>query len=760
MDFPKKKLAILFVSVFVGSIVLGMMVHWIFKPGRPKEHITLSAIEKYASSLPEFPESDDRDWEDPHFLKFYKTRHPSLFGRAMQILGIWQRPPWSVAYLAELMKSTTKINHARGLIDGEKSFIHIRANASTKVLVFGDIHGSFHSLIRDIKYLRDSGSMNDELKLTDDHLFLVFNGDFIDRASYSVDSLLLLISLMKQNPEQVIYVAGRHERDGFWKDYSLRRELVSRGNYFSRQAIPFHDQIMTFFASLPAAVYLSGNKDTRDVIRISFFARDKLAYDEGTINDSLFQQKSLVKVYKVDEQKPSGAKIDIRASIETQEWRRTDRIRSGIGQLDQDRGATTWAVLSSPTLVNKFYLDFHEDAFAAVELEHLVEDASITCIHQDLRKLQSFIIDTPVNLLSGRPAHNNKKPDNIKVGSTMSLVRGMPITGRQLKSGVSARINEYNRTSQALPRNIRLYVDNDDYLPKLAYRNTREHLDLGIRFFLLSLGTVSYLDLLVEKKAIVFFPQNGSSSLRSQNYPNLVHFRASYEDEARALIRVTRKDYSASKFAFFYQDDAYGQGPFKAAVEELKKQGIHDFLALPYTKGSVNFATQVKELQKYSPNALGLFSVATATKELIRQIGVAELFSVNLFALSLVGEVQFKRFIKHRGLSVLYGSAVPNPFIGEEPIAKTYRVAMEKDKNILDVASFEAYIGTSLFLHGLNQISSLSPNPSEVLKVIEAMKNVDFQGINLNFNPATRSLAQEVYIETDEESIWQKYPLS
>ncbi len=75
--------------------------------------------------------------------------------------------------------------------------------------------------------------MTDDLKISSANLFLIFNGDFIDRASYSVDCMILVNLLMKQNPEQVIYVAGTHERRGAWKDYSFRRELVSRGKYFS-----------------------------------------------------------------------------------------------------------------------------------------------------------------------------------------------------------------------------------------------------------------------------------------------------------------------------------------------------------------------------------------------------------------------------------------------------------------------------------------------------------------------------------------------
>lgn len=760
MDLRRKKIIISFVSAMLGSVLLGLMIYYMFSSMQPVEFNTLTSIQKYAAELPEFPTADDSDWENPQFVRFYETRLPNKFEKTLHFFGLGKRPPWSVHFLAQQLKAQIKVNHAKGLIDGKSSFIHIKAKAATKILVFGDIHGSFHSLLRDFVYLRDNGFVTEDLKLKNDQLFLIFNGDFINRSPYSVDALILLSLLMEKNPERVIYVGGKHERDGYWMDYSLKHELISRGRLFSKQAIPFKEQLLTFFASLPAAVYLSGSKDTKDVVRISFFGRNQLGFEEDLLNSSFLNQAEQVKVIQVGEQKSNDSRIDVRAAIESEEWKRSKRINNGIGLLDQNRGATTWGVLSSPTLVNRFYLNFNEDAFAALEINETVEEASISCIHHDIRKLENFIEDPPLNLISGRPADLKRLPANIKLGASMSLVRGIPTTGKQIKAGLSARINEYNRSSQTIERNIRLYIDNDDYEPEFARKNAQEHLDLGIRFFIMSLGTptlFSYMDLLVEKKAVVFFPLSGSTALRSDKFPNLIHFRASYEDETRALIRAMYSEYGATKFAFFYQDDAFGKGPWNAAVEELKKLGIKDYLALPYSRGSSTFADQVTAIREFSPNALGFFSVATATKGFIRQMGVNDLLSMNMFALSSVGEVQFRRFIKHKGLTILFGSAVPNPFVGQRPISIAYREAMNKDNNILGVASFEAYIGASLFIHGLNQITSLSPTPMEVLKVIEGMRNVNFQGINLNFNPKTRSLAKEVFIETDDNSLWKEY---
>ncbi len=762
MDVRVKKLARLSGFFLAGTLVLAMMLYFTFRSAKPKELSDLTSIQNYASSLPEFPAADDQDWENPQFSEFYKSRQPGFIAKTTQSLGIWKGPPWSVGFLANLIKEQTKLNHEKGLIDGDKNVIHIKAQTATRVLVFGDMYGSFHSLLRDLGYLRDSGVLNNDLKILNKNIFMIFNGNFIDRSPYSVDALILLMTLMKKNPEQVIYLAGNHEKNGHWTDYSFKQELVMRGRLLSEQPIPFNKEMLDFFASLPEAVYVSGIKYDSELIRISSFSRTKLAYSEALLNHSILEQSSQLKFYNLQEVKPAKGTVDVRAVIEAEEWRRSKRIKNGLGLLDQDRGATVWAVLSSPTLVNRSYLNFNQDAFVALDINEYVKDASLTCMHQNLAELKGFSVDPPLNIISGQAADLVRKASEIKIGSSMSMIRGVPATGKQLESGLSTSINEFNQSPQNTNKNIRLYIENDDYQPELSRKNFQELLSLGVRFFVIPLGTptlFSYLDLLPRSNAVIFFPQTGSSFVRSKDFPNLIHFRASTDDETRALIRAMRHEYSASKFALLYQDDPFGKGPLNAALAELKRNGISDVLALPYTRGTVEFGSQVEEVKKYSPNALGFFATATATKEFIRQMGVNNVLYMNMFAISAVGEVQLRRFLKHKGLSILFASISPNPFMSDKPIAVAYRKAMAQENNILGLASFESYIGARLFLYALNQVPTPAPTPQEVLKVLEGMKNVNFEGIRLNFDPVTRSLAKSVFIERGEENLWLEYPL-
>jgi Calcineurin-like phosphoesterase len=87
---------------------------------------------------------------------------------------------------------------------------------NTEVAVFGDIHGSFPSLLRDIDFLSTpaGGSffVEDTLKLKPNKA-LVFCGDYTDRGVYGVESLALLMALRVNNPlpGRVVINRGNHE---------------------------------------------------------------------------------------------------------------------------------------------------------------------------------------------------------------------------------------------------------------------------------------------------------------------------------------------------------------------------------------------------------------------------------------------------------------------------------------------------------------------------------------------------------------------
>lgn len=757
-----KRVAIASTVIMVAAVLGGMLIHFFLHPEKPKEYETLSEIEAYAQSLPEFPEPDDQDWLDPLYDSYNKKRAKRFVHLFLDRFGYQITPAWSVRHLMQLAKDVTKQNHDFELTDGKNNFLHIRAVKESSIYIFGDMHGAFHSLVRDLGYLSNNHIIDDNLKILDEHTYIVFNGDAVNRNAYNVDTLILILTLMKKNPRNVFYVAGNHERDGHWLDYGLRRELQTRGRYYSQQFIPAYDQLMNLFETLPEAIYVTGAKDDESALRIAFNVSNKLSFDEDDLNPLFFKQRERVTAYTHTKKTSHDQELDVRAAFKTEEWRQSNRIKHGLGLLNQDHGATMWAVLSSPIYVHKVYLDFYDDAFAELLVKDTVEKASVARVYNDIRTRNGFIKGEPLSVISAQPIHEHTETKAIGLASSMSLVRGVPTMGQQVQRGLNVMVNQYNASAVDHRHSIRLYISNDDYVPSQARANVLDFIEHGINFLILPIGTptlMSYIDLLKDKDIALFFPVTGSSGLRKKDFTKMMHFRATYEDEVRAIIEILREEYGATKFAFFYQDDSYGQGPFKAAVEQLKKLGVHNFIPLPYTRGSISFESQINEIKKNQPDALGFFSTAVATQEMVRQMGVDTIANTQLFGISFVGELALRRFAKRYGLSLLFGAVVPNPKTSDIEIAKQYRDAMKSINSDFDVFSFEAYIATAIFLDAIDRLRDKPVTPKNVLQTMESIKSRNFHGLNLNFDPNTRSLATAVWLETNEDSEWKEYPI-
>lgn len=125
------------------------------------------------------------------FVKFEEFRHRLVeFGRVMaaqlQAPGVWFDDP-----NGEVAASVT----ATGVADLEHSsdtvpFPYVQKlllPADAVVAVFGDFHGSLHSLLRELNALADRGYLQDDFGVTpawQGRFFMLFLGDYVDRGLF------------------------------------------------------------------------------------------------------------------------------------------------------------------------------------------------------------------------------------------------------------------------------------------------------------------------------------------------------------------------------------------------------------------------------------------------------------------------------------------------------------------------------------------------------------------------------------------------
>lgn len=79
------------------------------------------------------------------------------------------------------------------------------------IYAFGDRHGDALSTIQMLKKLRDDGIFDKDFTLNNTHTYIVGLGDYVDRGTAGIETLLTILMLKIQNPKNVLLIRGNHE---------------------------------------------------------------------------------------------------------------------------------------------------------------------------------------------------------------------------------------------------------------------------------------------------------------------------------------------------------------------------------------------------------------------------------------------------------------------------------------------------------------------------------------------------------------------
>lgn len=675
----------------------------------------LQQIEDGLKKFPEDVEPNNDDLIFPSFNAYYRKISRNKFTlRAQKLLesyGITAKAIFSPFNFSELLTHVVAQQAANFVKTRE-----INLSEDTRLIIFGDLQGAAHSLMRSLKKLHDLKVIDSSLILQNANDFLLINGNFIGASHTNFETLIIIFYLMLANPEHVICTQGKPEQLGEWRNFDLKFALKERCRIFDSVGIPLAAPLDTFFDSLPHDIFFAG------------------------------QRNIYVTPVRPESHVIFERKID--AVITGRDRRFYYSFTKGLEEIHSEAGAIEWSQFSAPTYVNQRLYQFHYDAFSILQThndEYLVYS-------RDIHTTEDFAVEK-FHLLTGDPFDKVLHSDTrtkLVVGVTMDLSETASILGMRLREGIEIGFHSYNEGAHRFL--IAPIFLNDKYTPYLSTQNIaifREKYQTDLVFS--SLGTpttAACLPLVTKKEIIMLFPYSGARIFRAPELEYIVHIRASYESEARALIKHADETLKLKRFAFFYQNDAYGKEPLNAAIELIKDRPDIEYITASYMRNNPTTHVAAAKIIEFDPEAIFFFSTYAPSCALIHEINVDRLSGKFLLGISFLTDL-IRTFCRHRGLEFIISRVTPPQNDRRIPIVNDFYKALSKegDHTTPSVDVLEGYIAARLFADVVESISG-EITKEALWQAFKKMQNYNFRGLSLTFNESTKELYSDVWIDT------------
>lgn len=351
----------------------------------------------------------------------YSTWFTSIKKNIIDRLRFKQKSFISEQALEKLLKD---VYYQRELDYPRGRFIQkILPGSGSSLVVWGELQGAYHSLVRDLQQLEQMGLINDKLKIVSKSTYFIFNGNVIGQSPYALETLCTVLYLMHQNPRNVIYIKGYQEDKEHWKSLNLIEKIE---NSLDRESVDdLLNLLRKFFSSLPLALYLIApdqrEHDDKQVVRISYFAPETLEFEEADI-PYFFDIYADATLSLLDRVYKKTSIIPHVASSIYVESPNQELISSKGLALRSKNPNTAWLTVSSPTNRYKGLYQFFNDAFVIIKTAATLSEWTITLYYQDVRKLAGFQEDPSLFLISGELTSKDLQARVIELSERLNMI--------------------------------------------------------------------------------------------------------------------------------------------------------------------------------------------------------------------------------------------------------------------------------------------------------------------------------------------------
>jgi branched-chain amino acid transport system substrate-binding protein len=344
----------------------------------------------------------------------------------------------------------------------------------------------------------------------------------------------------------------------------------------------------------------------------------------------------------------------------------------------------------------------------------------------------------------------------IPICATLPLKGELTVLGSKIFDGMSLFFNKIKKENMGLQFSYRLTVLDDQNDMHRVKNNIKKLKKNQSPLFISLLGTetiTTALPSIKQNTICALFPLEGASQFRRDEYKNLIFFRASYKEELEALIDYA-KNAEKDRIAIFYEASDWGKSVYQTLKEVLASRKLELFAEATYPQDTLNVLEAAQIFAEKAPNAIVCASQSRPAYNFIQQIVNKGLHKTIILGLSSLISIQ-QPLKGSRGIKIVTSSVVPDPSKSNLQLVQEYRADLKKyfSNREPTTYSLEGYINAAL-LTECTKLVTFPLTSEKLVHAIENLKKVRFKGIELNFDPATRTLCHHVWINDGRKREW------
>jgi len=329
---------------------------------------------------------------------------------------------------------------------------------------------------------------------------------------------------------------------------------------------------------------------------------------------------------------------------------------------------------------------------------------------------------------------------NVQAGPAAALGKGM-------RAGAEAVFNSVNAKGGVNGRKITLLVADDSYEPDKAIDETLKMIEQQQVFALFgSVGTPTtnaIVPILKEMDVPLVGPFTGSMALRQPVTRQIFNIRASYNDEAEALVAQFIA-HGAKSIGVFYQDDAFGLAVLSGTEKAMQKRGLSVAVKSTFPRNTLAVKSGLAAMLEAKPDAIIMVGPYAPIAAFIKEARAANLKS-QLATVSFVGTDNLVEQVGKDGDGVIISQVVPLPQDADSAVTRSCKELLAQTGTELGFVNLEGCISAKVFVYGLEH-AGRDLTRAGLVGALEGMQGVDLGGLAVTLSGTSHQALNQVFL--------------